>query len=65
MSGKPSLQRTQTTLRRSTGDGDLRAVLKRSQVWALAEVRGACPGGSKRQVRLERDSEHVEPSRHI
>ena len=35
----------------------------RTQVWALAEVRGTCPGGSKSQVRSGRDSEHVEPSR--
>ena len=34
-----------------------------TQVWALAEVRGTCPGGSKWQVRSGRDSEHVEPSR--
>ena len=35
----------------------------RTQVWALAEVRGTCSGGSKCQVRSGRDSEHVEPSR--
>ena len=35
----------------------------RTQVWALAEVRGTCSGGSKWQVRSGRDSEHVEPSR--
>ena len=35
----------------------------RTQVWALAEVRGTCSGGSKWKVRWERDSEHVEPSR--
>ena len=35
----------------------------RTQVWALAEVRATCSGGSKSQVRLGRDSEHVEPSR--
>ena len=34
-----------------------------AQVWALAEVRGTCSGGSKSHVRLGRDSEHVEPSR--
>ena len=62
VSGKPSLQRTQTTLRRSTGDGDLRAVLKRSQVWALAEVRPTCSRHPKSQVPSERHSEHVEPS---
>ena len=35
----------------------------RAQVWALAEVRGTCSGGSKWQVPSGRDSEHVEPSR--
>ena len=35
----------------------------RTQVWAPAEVRGTCSGGSKWQVRSGRDSEHVEPSR--
>ena len=35
----------------------------RSHLWALAEVRGTCSGGSRWQVRSERDSEHVEPSR--
>ena len=34
----------------------------RTQVWALAEVRGACSGGSKSHVRSGGDSEHVEPS---
>ena len=33
------------------------------QVWALAEVRGTCSGGSKWQVPTGSDSEHVEPSR--
>ena len=35
----------------------------RTQVWALAEVRGTCSGGSKSQVPSGRHSEHVEPSR--
>ena len=35
----------------------------RTQVWALAEVRGTCSGGSKSHVRSGRDSEYVEPSR--
>ena len=35
----------------------------RTQVWALAEVRGTCCGGSKWHGRSGRDSEHVEPSR--
>ena len=35
----------------------------RAQVWALAEVRGTCSGGSKSHVRSGRHSEHVEPSR--
>ena len=35
----------------------------RTQVWALAKVRGTCSGGSKWQVPSGRDSEHVEPSR--
>ena len=35
----------------------------RTQVWALAEVRGTCSGGSTWQVSSGRDSEHVEPSR--
>ena len=34
-----------------------------TQVWALAEVRGTCSGGSKWHVRSGRHSEHVEPSR--
>ena len=34
-----------------------------AQVWALAEVRGMCSGGSKWQVPTGSDSEHVEPSR--
>ena len=34
-----------------------------TQVWALAEVRGTCSGGSKSQVRSVSDSEHVEPSK--
>ena len=29
-----------------------------AQVWALAEVRGTCSGGSKWQVPTGRDSEH-------
>ena len=36
-----------------------------TQVWAPAEVRGTCSGGSRWQVRSGRDSEHVEPSRCI
>ena len=35
----------------------------RTQVWALAEVRGTCSGGSKWEIRSGRDSEHVDPSR--
>ena len=35
----------------------------RAQVWALAEVRGMCSGGSNWQVPTGSDSEHVEPSR--
>ena len=35
----------------------------RTQVLALAEVRGTCSGGSKSPARSGRDSEHVEPSR--
>ena len=35
----------------------------RTQVWALAEVRGTCSGGSKSQVRSGRDSERVAPSK--
>ena len=35
----------------------------RAQVWALAEVRGTCSGGSKLHVLSGRYSEHVEPSR--
>ena len=35
----------------------------RARVWALAEVRGTCSGGSKSQVPSGRHSEHVEPSR--
>ena len=34
-----------------------------TQVWALAEVRGTCSGGSKWHVRSGRHSEHVKPSR--
>ena len=34
-----------------------------AQVWALAEVRGKCSGGSKSQVTTGRHSEHVQPSR--
>ena len=34
-----------------------------SQVWAPAEVRGSCSGGSKSPVTKERHSKHVEPSR--
>ena len=37
----------------------------RTQVWALAEVRGTRSSGSKWQVRSGRDSEHVEPSRRM
>ena len=32
-------------------------------MWALAEVRGTCSGGSKRQISMGSDFEHVEPSR--
>ena len=32
-------------------------------VWALAEVHGTRPGGSKSEIRSGGDSEHVEPSR--
>ena len=35
----------------------------RAQVWALAEVRGTCSGGSEWQVPSGSDSELVEPSR--
>ena len=35
----------------------------RTQVWALAEVRGTSSGGAKWYVCSGRDSEHVEPSR--
>ena len=35
----------------------------RAQVWALAEVRGICSGGSKWQVPTGSDSDHVEPAR--
>ena len=35
----------------------------RAQVWALAEVRSTCSGGSKWQVSSGRHSEHVGPSR--
>ena len=31
-----------------------------AQVWALAEVRGTCSGGSKSHVTTGRHSEHVE-----
>ena len=34
-----------------------------AQVWALAEVRGTCSGGSKCQVPTGSDTEHVEPSK--
>ena len=34
-----------------------------AQVWALADVRGTCSGGSKSQVSKRRHSEHVRPSR--
>ena len=34
-----------------------------TQVWALAEVRGTCSGGSKSQVTTGRHSEHIEPSK--
>ena len=34
----------------------------RAQVWALADIRGTCSGGSKSQVTTRRHSEHVEPS---
>ena len=34
-----------------------------AQVWALADVRGTCSGGSKSQVPTRRHSEHVGPSR--
>ena len=34
-----------------------------AQVWALAEVRGKCSGGSKSQVTTGRHSDHVELSR--
>ena len=33
------------------------------QVWALAEVRGTCSGGSKSHVTTGRHSEHIEPFR--
>ena len=36
-----------------------------AQVWALAEFRGTCSGGSKSQVTTGRHSENVEPSRPI
>ena len=32
-----------------------------AQVWALAEIRGTCSGGSKLQVPTGRHSEHVQP----
>ena len=35
----------------------------RTNVWALAEVRGTCSWGSKWQLRSGRDYQHVEPSR--
>ena len=35
----------------------------RAQIWALAEVRGTCSGGSKWQVSSGRHSEHVGPPR--
>ena len=35
----------------------------RAQVWALADVRGMCSGGSKSQDLTGRHSEHVGPSR--
>ena len=34
-----------------------------AQVWAMAEVRGTCSGGSKLQVTSGRHSEHVYSSR--
>ena len=34
-----------------------------AQVWALAEIRGTCAGGSKSQVTTGRHSEHEEPTR--
>ena len=34
-----------------------------AQVWALADVRGTCSGGSKSEVPTGRHSEHVGPSR--
>ena len=34
-----------------------------AQVWALAEVRRTCSGGSQSQVTTGKHSEHVEPSR--
>ena len=34
-----------------------------ARVWALAEVRGTCSGGSKSQVTTGRHSERVKPSR--
>ena len=34
-----------------------------TNVWALAEVRGTCSGGSKWQLRSGRDYQHVESSR--
>ena len=35
----------------------------RARVWALADFRGTCSGGSKSQVPTGRHSEHVGPSR--
>ena len=35
----------------------------RAQVWALADIRGTCSGGSKSQVPTGRHSEHVGPSK--
>ena len=37
----------------------------KAQVWALAEVRGTCSGGSKSQETTGGHSKHVEPSRHM
>ena len=37
----------------------------RAQVWALADARGTCSGGSKSQVLTGRHSEHVGPSRSL
>ena len=36
-----------------------------AQVWAPAEVRVTCSGGSKSQVTTGRHSEHEEPTKHM